>query len=363
MAQTLLLGLFHEATPTADTIEQLRALGIPDDQVTVMSGMPYRPEMLGRPRHRGRVGLFALVGALLGLVTALFLTIGIWLLYPLVQGGQPITPIPPTLIILFEVTMLGTMWASFFSMLLENRFPVFKSQLYDPRITEGHIGLLAEVDEKIADQVEQVLKANGAHHFQRVEDKRPLFRQHGGTWQDFRERVAASISGPDSGHRKFWLAVLAILVVGGAIGALVPYGVFPISFPTQMENQVSIAYEQGPRLSAPAESVPVQGPVLIDNQPATEPIPTSADSVQRGKVLFGLTCIICHGASGTGNGAVAAFLTPKPADLTSSRVQQLSDDGIFLVVTNGLGVMPSIAENLDVQDRWDVINYVRTLKK
>jgi hypothetical protein len=133
MGNALLLGLFHEATPTADTIDQVRALGISDDSITVMSGMPYRPEILGRPRYRGRVGRLALLGALLGLLLGLFLTVGIWLLYPLVQGGQPIIPIPPTLIILFEATMLGTMWAAFFSLLLENRFPIFKSQLYDPR--------------------------------------------------------------------------------------------------------------------------------------------------------------------------------------------------------------------------------------
>ncbi len=54
MAKYLLLGLFHEATPTADTLDQLRQLGVPDEEITVMSGIPYRAEMLGRPRRRGR---------------------------------------------------------------------------------------------------------------------------------------------------------------------------------------------------------------------------------------------------------------------------------------------------------------------
>ena len=55
-------------------------------------------------------------GAILGLAAGVFLTVGIFLLYPLVQGGQPIVPFPPTLIVLFEVTMLGMMWAAFFGM-------------------------------------------------------------------------------------------------------------------------------------------------------------------------------------------------------------------------------------------------------
>ena len=291
MSRYVLLGLFHEATPTADTIEQLRAVGISDGQVTVMSGMPYRPEMLGRPRHRGRIGRFAIAGALLGAATALFLTVGIWLLYPLVQGGQPVTPIPPTLIIVFEVTMLGTMWASFLSMLFENRFPAFKSQLYDPRVTEGHIGVLLEVDEKLADQAEAILKANGAHHFQRVEEKRPLFKPRGGTWQDFKERIAAAISGPDAGHRKFWLAVLTILVIGGAIGALIPYGVFPISFPTQMENQISIAYEQGPRRAGSGCAGPRSGADCRPARDRPDPCECQFAPARRGFVRRHLHCL------------------------------------------------------------------------
>jgi hypothetical protein len=169
MATTQLLGLFHEATPTADTIEQLRGLGVAHEKITVISGMPYRADMLGRPRPRVRLGQAALLGAGLGLLTALFLTVGIFLLYPLSQGGQPLVPIPPSLIVLFEVTMLGTMWATFFGFVIGNRLPIFKLQLYDPRITEGHVGVLAEVDERLADQVESVLAANGAHHMHRLE--------------------------------------------------------------------------------------------------------------------------------------------------------------------------------------------------
>src|SRR5512146_71835 len=102
MADYQLLWLFHEATPTAQTIDQLRQLGIPDQQMTVLSSMPYSAQMLGRPRPRGQVGIFALGGAVAGLGLGLFLTAGTFLLYPLEVGGQPIVPIPPSLIIIFE---------------------------------------------------------------------------------------------------------------------------------------------------------------------------------------------------------------------------------------------------------------------
>jgi mono/diheme cytochrome c family protein len=341
MAEVQLLGLFHEATPTADTIDQLRKLGVSDEKITVMSGIPYRAEILGRPRPRRGVGLITLVGSVLGLLTGLFLTAGLFLLYPLVQGGQPIVPIPPSLIILFELTMLGTMWAAFFGFLNANRLPVFTSQVYDPRITEGHIGVLARVDEALADRVESILKENGAHH---------LRREAGVEQLDIRLVV-------------FRAAVPVLILVLAVVTILIAYDVLKISFPTQMEHQDSIAYGQGPRLAAPAAAIPVQGPVLIAGQPASEPIPATAGSLQRGQVLFGINCALCHGSGGAGNGTVGAFFSPKPADLTSDTVQGLSDNEIFLAITQGFGLMPSLAENLSPVERWDVINYVRSLKK
>ena len=60
---------------------------------------------------------------------------------------------------------------------------------------------------------------------------------------------------------------------------------------------------------------------------------------------------------------VASFLHNKPADLTNPAVQFLSDGAIFLTITNGIpGFMPALNENLTVRERWDVVNFVRTLK-
>jgi mono/diheme cytochrome c family protein len=363
MAKYLLLGLFHEATPTADTLDQLRKLGVPDEEITVMSGIPYRAEMLGRRRRRGRVGQFSLLGAALGLGLGLFLSVGIFLLFPIEQGGQPIVPIPPTLIVLFEATMLGTMWAAFFGMLLANRFPIFKSQLYDPRITEGHIGVLVEVEDNLADQVEKILTDNGAHHLKRVDASPPANR----FLFPSRAPQSAPREGPwvttDRGHSLFWLAALAGLIGLTVVILLAAYGIIDISFPTQMANQDSIASLEGPRLAAPADAVPIQGPVLVDGQPASRPVPPDANSLQRGKVLFGIDCQLCHGADAKGDGPLRGFFNPHPVDLTGEAERKLSDDEIYLVITNGFGLMPRLAENLDPQERWDVIDYVRSLQK
>lgn len=339
MADVQLLGLFHDITQASNTIQQLRDLGVPDERIEVMSGLPYRSEMLGRPRPRGKVTHFALIGALMGLALGFTLTAGLFLLYPLDAGGQPLVPVPPTLIILFEATMLGTMWATFFGLLMQNRFPNFKPQIYDPRITEGHIGIVAELDEGLVQRAEAILNANGAHHLQR----------------------AGARSRDDPRFRRFWWSVAGALVVLTILTLLPVYDVVKINIPTNMLNQDSIGYEQGPRLAAPAQAVPVQGPVVLDGQPASEPVPASADSLQRGKVLFGIDCALCHGADGSGNGPLADKFTPRPVDLHGSTVRGLSDADIFMVITQGYSPMPSIAENLTPNERWDVINYVRSL--
>ena len=341
MADLLLLGLFHEATPTADTIDELRKLGVPDDQITITSGIPYRASMLGRTRTYERLIPIALFGAVGGLLTALFLTVGTPLLFPIHVGGQPLIPIPPSLIIVFELTMLGTMLATFAGILAESRFPFFGRRAYDFRITEGHIGLLARVDAALVDQVEEILKAHGAHHLQHFE---------------VRERVG--------GH--FWprlALIFSILLIPTALVLALAFAVITIPLPDQMVNQISTADQEGPRLAAPAAAVPLQGPELIAGEPATKPLPATADSIQRGQVLFGETCMMCHGADGTGSGKLRGFFNPGPADLTSTAIQSLPDTELFKIITNGRGIMPSLAETLNVRDRWDVINYVRTLKK
>ncbi len=341
MADLYLLGLFNNVEPTADAIDRLHKLGVTDDRITVMSGAPYKPEVLGRPHYHGRVGCAASMGAIVGILAAIFLSVGLFLLYPIYQGGQPLVPIPPSLIVFFEVTMLGTMWASFLGLLTLSKLPSFKNEPYDPRITQGFIGIQVVVDEQQGNAVEKALKESMAVEVQR-------------------DRPGPAI---DRKFRLFWGVVAGGLTVAVVVSLLFFYDVLSLHFPSNMVEQDSFGYEQGPRLAAPADSIPVQGPVLISGQPASEPVPPGPVSLQRGKILFSINCAPCHGEAGEGNGKVAAFLNPKPANLTTGIVQKITDDQIFLILTNGYSIMPSLGENLSPAERWDVVNYIRSLKK
>jgi len=159
---------------------------------------------------------------------------------------------------------------------------------------------------------------------------------------------------------------ILFLVGGVVLGVLMlfSYDVIKIQWVSFMGIQPSHRQMRDP-LPVPAQSIPVEGPAYIPNVGAPDnPVPADQASVARGAELFHVNCAICHGDDGKGNGPIAAFIVNKPADLTGFLVQSLSDRAIFATISNGVpGKMPALNENLTVRERWDVINYIRSLQK
>jgi mono/diheme cytochrome c family protein len=90
------------------------------------------------------------------------------------------------------------------------------------------------------------------------------------------------------------------------------------------------------------------------------PNPATPESIARGKSMFKIYCVPCHGDSGTGDGLVGAKLIVRPFDLTADRVQKEMPEGyIFAHVTFGGPLMPSYGNDMYPSERWDLVNYVR----
>jgi mono/diheme cytochrome c family protein len=160
----------------------------------------------------------------------------------------------------------------------------------------------------------------------------------------------------------FWVfTVLGILL---AVVLLFSFDIIKIEWISFMEIQPSYEEMEDP-LPPPARSIPIEGPVVIPGMGAPDnPIAGDDISVLRGAELYSLHCQMCHGTTGEGTGPIAPFLINfKPANLTSEVVQAKSDGSIFLTITYGIeGRMPPLNENLTVRERWDVVNYIRTLQ-
>jgi mono/diheme cytochrome c family protein len=158
----------------------------------------------------------------------------------------------------------------------------------------------------------------------------------------------------------FW--VLTTLGVLFGILLLFTYDIIKVEWISFMEIQPAHRQMEDP-LPVPARSIPIDGPVAIPGMlPPKNPIEADEASIARGAELFDLHCTLCHGANADGRGPIAPFLANKPANLTSPIVQSKSDGSIFLTITNGVeGKMPPLNENLLVPERWDLVNFIRTL--
>jgi|RhiMetdeSRZDD1v2_1073273.scaffolds.fasta_scaffold00832_37 mono/diheme cytochrome c family protein len=158
------------------------------------------------------------------------------------------------------------------------------------------------------------------------------------------------------------VGVFTVLGLLLAVTLLFTYDIIKLEWISFMEIQPAHRQMENP-LPVPARSIPIEGPIAIPGMGAPEnPIEADEASIARGAELFEIHCRMCHGATAEGNGPIAPFLANKPANLTSPIVQSKSDGSIFLTITNGVeGKMPPLNENLLVPDRWDLVNFIRTL--
>jgi len=106
-----------------------------------------------------------------------------------------------------------------------------------------------------------------------------------------------------------------------------------------------------------------------DADKTLNPVQATEESIARGKELFlekmKGNCIFCHGETGAGNEANFGKLRRRPADLTNKeRMTRMTDGEVFWKITKGInGIMPAGEKRLNEEERWHVVNYVRTLAK
>jgi mono/diheme cytochrome c family protein len=97
--------------------------------------------------------------------------------------------------------------------------------------------------------------------------------------------------------------------------------------------------------------------------PASSPLPWNLQTLERGRQRFEIYCAPCHGLTGAGQGIVALRGKWPAGDLREARIQQLSDREIFEVITNGVRTMPPYRFQIEEQDRWAIVAYVRVLQR
>ena len=91
---------------------------------------------------------------------------------------------------------------------------------------------------------------------------------------------------------------------------------------------------------------------------------TTVEALELGRRKYDIYCAVCHGYGGAGDGTVAPKMALKPPSLLSDKIRTMNDAGIYHIVTDGQGVMSSyMYQMVNENDRWAVVNYVRSLQK
>ncbi len=365
------LGLFDSAQRLMDAIPRVK-VGLAPGKAGVTARLeaytPYPVHGIDKALglRKSPIGGMVFVMALIGAVSALALemwTSGID--YPQMTAGKPYFSWEAFVPILFELTVLfATFTAGLGMLLLLNRLPLFRHPMLRsksmPFITRDKFALAIESGRNDLDveKAEVLLREAGAQTIEVVETPAPI--------------------APASPK----LLIFTLMAIGMSClvaGYLTYWGVklFPASVPmVNMLNQSRLDaqdfndfFEDGFGMRMPVGETVSRGsiPYTIEKQAEAanlmNPLPRTENVLMQGKQVFTNHCVMCHGILGEGDSTLGAAYGAKPANLVSQQMIELSDGEIYHVVRMGKNAMPSYSADLEENERWAVVHYVRVLQR
>lgn len=147
-------------------------------------------------------------------------------------------------------------------------------------------------------------------------------------------------------------------------------------FPNMYESVAYETYSESDAFNNGKEGqLPVQGsikrgfvPYELPNTPAgyeaskglSSPLVSSPENMEKGKELYNIYCISCHGEKGDGKGKLVE--REKFLGVPSYKERAITLGSVFHVETYGLNAMGSHANQLTKKERWQVAEYVMSLK-
>jgi mono/diheme cytochrome c family protein len=101
------------------------------------------------------------------------------------------------------------------------------------------------------------------------------------------------------------------------------------------------------------------GQTPMSNTP--NPVPAQVTSVDRGYDLYQANCAKCHGIDGNGGGPLSGTTPVTPPSL-KAHLSQHTDGDLYYWISKGLpGGMPAWESQLSETDRWNLVNYLRSI--
>src|SRR5918994_6095216 len=131
-------GLYTDPHVAQRAVDNLRAAGVADAEITVMSSEPFDHFEFGHRDAKTAMPWIAAAAAAVGLVATYYLLGASQRSWPLVTSGMPIVPNWTNLIIIFEMTMLSVILATVVTLIV-SAFLGDRGKLYDPEVSDGYI--------------------------------------------------------------------------------------------------------------------------------------------------------------------------------------------------------------------------------
>ena len=146
-----------------------------------------------------------------------------------------------------------------------------------------------------------------------------------------------------------------------------------------VEKPITKPVEEKP-VAKPVEEKPIAKPVEEKPIAVTDPTewivpakyktmknPTDAkdsENLAIGKSLYAKQCSSCHGKKGWGDGSKAPEMKGDLGDFSSKKTQGDTDGELYYKITFGRNDMPGFDKKIpSEEDRWLVVNFLRTLAK
>jgi mono/diheme cytochrome c family protein len=359
------LGLFSDAHKIVDAAKQIR----PRQLGRLEAYTPYPVHGLDRaiglgPSRLGRlVMLMGVIGAGLALLFEGWVSA---VDYPLITSGKALFSWQAFVPVMFEVTVLFATFTAGLAMLFTlNKLPFFGHPVLHSKaikdITRDKLALSIEASSAgfDAEAARQALLDSGAESVETV----PV-----PTW----ERPLTLL-----GLLRTIAAIVAACVVAGAglfaaekLIAVVPpmvrihnqpkLNAFRESsfFPGGRGMRPAVAGTVARGHLPPAFSTPEEAGILLSN-----PFPLTQAIAERGRRVFNDHCAICHGLVGNGMPLLSRAYGGKPGNFLSNEIRARPDGHYFGVLMLGKNAMPSYAADLDEDDRWAAVHYIRILQR
>jgi mono/diheme cytochrome c family protein len=170
------------------------------------------------------------------------------------------------------------------------------------------------------------------------------------------------------------IALSMLLVAGCGSRRTPPLQIFPDmkDQPKYLPQAASRFFGDGRELRRPVPGTVARGYLKEDDALYTgmrdgafvsNPLALDRQTLARGQERFNIYCTPCHDRTGSGRGIVALRSSWLASDLTEPRVRQMPDGQIFDTITHGKRTMPGYRFQIDEQDRWAIVAYVRALER